>query len=214
MKLSILCPVFNQLAFTKQVIKSIEENISWLIDYEIIILNNWSTDGTKEYSKNNNDFNVINLSENIFVNPAWNYLAQEAEWEYLLFLNNDITLFKNFDLKLLSYHEDGKIVCPATCQSWESTWFRQWANINWTCFLVKKVDYISIPNEIKLWFGDDILFRTLWVIWINEWVVHFWSQTLSTLPEVNKIIANDQKEYIRICKERNWQDKRFPETLI
>lgn len=219
-KLSILIPVYNQVDFTKQVIESIKENIYLKDDYEVIILNNWSTDWTNDYLKElynkseNFNFKLINLEENIYVNPAWNELAKEAEWEYLLFLNNDITLFKNFDIKLISYHEKWKITCPATFQKWWDNWFIQSKNINWTCFMVSKEDWIDIPDNIKLWYGDDYLFRTYWVTWIHEYVTHWWSQTLNKLPEVNKIIENDAKEWVKVCLEKWWEDKRFEETLI
>lgn len=214
MKLSILIPVYNQLHFTKQVIQSIKDNI-FLDDYEIIILNNWSNDWTYEYLKELEwPIYSINLKKNIYVNPSWNLLAEDAMWEYLLFLNNDITLFKNFDIKLLSYHEDGKITCPYTKQYWdESPPFYQKSNINWTCFLVKKEDYTRIPSKLTTWWWDDYLYRTLWVKWIQEPVIHWWSQTLNKLPELQKIIDSDRQIWIDICKKKWWEDKRFPETL-
>lgn len=216
MKLSILIPIFNNLEFTKQVLNSIEDNI-FLDDYEIIILDNWSTDWTYSFLKDlieeNEKVTYIKLYDNIYVNPAWNRLAREAQWEYLLFLNNDITLFPDFDLKLITSHTAWKIVCPFTKQYWNNEpAYYQKSNINGTCFLLKKKDYVEIPNEMKLWYGDDILFRSLWVNWINEYIIHWWSQTLNKLPEVNKIIDNDAKEYIKYCIQQWWTDSRFPET--
>lgn len=218
MKLSILCPVYNNLDFTRQVIKSIEKNI-FTDDYEIIIFNNWSTDKTKEYffslfcSWISHRVICINNEENIYCNPAWNELSKCANWEYLLFLNNDITLFQDFDLKLIANHTEWKIVCPFTKQYWNNEpAYYQKSNINGTCFLVKKEDYVEIPNEIKLWYGDDILFRTLWVNWINEYVMHWWSQTLNKLPELNTILENDAKEYVKYCLQKWWIDNRFQET--
>lgn len=215
MKLSILIPVYNNLEFTKQVIRSIEKNI-FTDYYDIILFNNWSTDWTEECFKyRSNKIKIINNRKNIFVNPAWNELAELAQWEYLLFLNNDITLFPDFDLKLIANHTEWKIVCPLVKQYWNN-WCPYYSktNINGTCFLLKKEDYVNIPEEIKLWYGDDILFRTLWVNWINEYVIHWWSQTLHKLPEVNTILENDAKEYTKYCIEKWWQDDRFPETLI
>jgi len=216
MKTSICIPVYNNLKFTKQVLESIKENI-FFKDYEILILNNWSTDGTKEYLEelDNEKLTVINLEKNIYVNPWWNLLATRARWEYLLFLNNDITLFKNFDIKLIAYHEDWKIVCPYTKQYWdESLPFYQLDNINWTCFLLKRQEFERIPYELRLWWGDNYLYKLLWVTWIQEHVIHWWSQTINMLPELNEIINEDRKVWIEICKYKKWEDKRFPETFI
>ena len=75
-KISIIIPVFNQLDFTKQVIDSIEDNIQLSDSYELLIINNASSDRTQEYlkirSKFNKNIKVINLKKNIYVNPAWN----------------------------------------------------------------------------------------------------------------------------------------------
>lgn len=217
MILSILIPIYNNLHFTKQVIESIKENISWHIDYEVIMLDNWSTDWTWEYLRDIDwwRLSTISLEENIYVNPAWNMLAKHAKWSHILFLNNDITLFKNFDHKLLSYHINGMITCPYTKQHWNNDpEFYQTDNINWTCFLINKEDYVEIPNEMKLWWGDNYLYQIRWVKWIREPVIHWWSQTLNKLPELNAIIDNDRKEWIKICLEKQWQDNRFPETLL
>ena len=75
-KISIIIPVFNQVDFTKQVIDSIEDNIQLSDSYELLIINNASSDRTQEYlkirSKFNKNIKVINLKKNIYVNPAWN----------------------------------------------------------------------------------------------------------------------------------------------
>jgi len=209
--LSILIPVFNNLKFTKQVIQSIQENIFFKDSYEIIILDNWSSDWTWDYLYDIkwDNIKVISLDENIFVNPAWNKLAKEAEWEFLFFLNNDITLFKNFDIKMIAVYEDKKIVCPLTTQFWTEQKFYQKANINWTCFMTKKSDYIEIPEQLKLWYWDDYLFRKRWVTWIKDSVIHWWSQTLNSLPDLQKIIDNDTEEWKEIIKKEWWIDERF-----
>ena len=72
MLLSIIIPVFNNLHFTKQALESIEENIS-TDDYEIIIIDNGSTDGTQKFLSNYREqpLRLVHLPVNIFVNPAW-----------------------------------------------------------------------------------------------------------------------------------------------
>ncbi|MCK4965960.1 glycosyltransferase, partial [bacterium] len=50
-KASIIIPRYNQLDYTKQCITFLEKCTD-LSDVEIIIIDNGSTDGTKEYFKN------------------------------------------------------------------------------------------------------------------------------------------------------------------
>jgi len=211
-KISIIIPVFNQVDFTKQVIDSIEDNIQLSDSYELLIINNASSDRTQEYlkirSKFNKNIKVINLKKNIYVNPAWNLWASRAKWEYLIFMNNDITLFKNFDVKMLAYYE-WKVVCPCTLNYGQEHSFKQNSNINGTCFMIKKSDYVPVPEYLKLWYWDDFIYRTLWVNWLFESVVHWGSQTLNTLPNVQEIIDKDTELWKWVLKVQNWSDGRF-----
>jgi GT2 family glycosyltransferase/glycosyltransferase involved in cell wall biosynthesis/peptidoglycan hydrolase CwlO-like protein len=86
---SIIIPVFNQMNYTKQCIDRIRNNTAK--PFQIIIVNNGSTDGTKEYldSLQSSEFKIQHLNENTgFVN-ACNQGAKIASGEYLVFLNND-----------------------------------------------------------------------------------------------------------------------------
>jgi GT2 family glycosyltransferase/glycosyltransferase involved in cell wall biosynthesis/tetratricopeptide (TPR) repeat protein len=86
---SIIIPVFNQVNYTKQCIDRISTNTPR--PFEIIVVNNGSTDGTKEYldSLQSSEFKIQHLNENTgFVN-ACNEGAKIASGEYLVFLNND-----------------------------------------------------------------------------------------------------------------------------
>jgi GT2 family glycosyltransferase/glycosyltransferase involved in cell wall biosynthesis/Flp pilus assembly protein TadD len=86
---SIVIPVFNQVNYTMQCVDRIRS--STMTPYELIIINNGSTDGTKEYldSLQSAGIKIQHLAENTgFVN-ACNQGAKLASGEYLVFLNND-----------------------------------------------------------------------------------------------------------------------------
>ncbi|MCI0445898.1 glycosyltransferase [bacterium] len=86
---SIVIPVFNQVNYTMQCVDRIRS--STISPYELIIINNGSTDGTKEYldSLQSTGIKIQHLPENTgFVN-ACNQGAKLASGEYLVFLNND-----------------------------------------------------------------------------------------------------------------------------
>ena len=86
---SIIIPVFNRIGFTKQCVESIwTSNIK--MSYEIIIIDNGSSDGTAEYLDSiKNSVNVIRNSENTGFAKACNQGASNSQGRYLLFLNND-----------------------------------------------------------------------------------------------------------------------------
>ncbi len=88
-KVSIIIPVFNMVDYTKQCCKAIVENTPEAL-YEVIIVDNASTDGTKEFFKClGGDVHVIRNEKNLGFAKACNQGAKAAKGTYLLFLNND-----------------------------------------------------------------------------------------------------------------------------
>lgn len=70
MKVSIIIPTFNQLEFTKLCLNSIVKN-TWDIEHEVVVVDNASTDGTREFLRQNGVFCLENR-ENLGVAKAWN----------------------------------------------------------------------------------------------------------------------------------------------
>ncbi len=86
---SIIIPVFNKIECTKNCIRSLINSIS-NITYEVIIVDNGSTDGTSDYLKNlKGDIKIINNQENVGYTIACNQGASVARGKHLVFINND-----------------------------------------------------------------------------------------------------------------------------
>lgn len=104
-KVSILIPAFNQLEYTKGCINSLLATMSQVrTPYEIIVCDNASTDGTKEYLDKLAEsglIKVIHNTENAGFPKATNQMAALARGEYLCLLNNDTVLTKDWIEKLL-----------------------------------------------------------------------------------------------------------------
>lgn len=218
-KLSIIIPVMNHLPYTKNIYEDIR-NKSFYYPWksEIIFINNASTDWTQEYlehiKKSYENIIIINNSINVWVTKAWNQWIEQANWEYVLVLNNDIYLPQHIDKNLIQNYK-WRVICPLTRNWFEWENFKQRSNINWTCWLIKKTDYIEKMDErLTIWYSDDFLFHRYWCDWVKDWVVHIWSVTLNSIPSINEIINEDRKVWIEICKYKKWEDKRFPETFI
>lgn len=105
----------------------------------------------------------LTKGHNVFVNPAWNWGAREATGEYLIIANDDViiprlgevlTAFErsNYDIigvDVRRCHTDKQ---PEILPAFQMPW-------GWGCFMImRKSAYCPIPEQFKIWFGDNILF--------------------------------------------------------
>jgi len=86
---SIVMPVFNKLAYTQKAIESVRNN-SGTVPFELIVVDNASSDGTAEYLAGLKDKLVVWRNDaNLGFARATNQGALLARGEHLVFLNND-----------------------------------------------------------------------------------------------------------------------------
>jgi GT2 family glycosyltransferase len=92
--LSIVIPVFNKINFTNSCLKDL---IQLPDDHEIIVIDNGSTDETKEELSKITDpkVTVITNKENVFHSKACNQGYVAATADVVLFMNNDIRVKSN-----------------------------------------------------------------------------------------------------------------------
>lgn len=69
-KISIVIPVLNQWRFTEQILNDIPLKIK--SDYEIIVIDNGSTDETQKKLKEMPHIIVLRYPKNHYVTEAWN----------------------------------------------------------------------------------------------------------------------------------------------
>jgi GT2 family glycosyltransferase len=107
-QVSILIPVFNQLALTRNCLKAIQDN-SPHDSIEVIVIDNGSTDGTSEFLarwRGPFPLQVICNHENRGFARANNQGAQIARGDYLVLLNNDTVPQPNWLPPLLEIFRD------------------------------------------------------------------------------------------------------------
>lgn len=160
---------FSVIIPTLQRSPLLEEMLSRYLEHplvgEVIVINNAPAPLSHTHEK----LRVLQQDENIFVNPAWNLGATEAVFPLLAIANDDLS----FDLQILDKASD-----------WLST--RAWGMIgpHENCFdprtpigsrlrptflrdsgfgtlmMMRKENYVSIPENLLVWFGDDFLFNS------------------------------------------------------
>ena len=92
---SIVIPAYNQFTYTYYCLKSILEN-SGDISYEVILADDCSTDISREIQKVVENLIVARTEQNMLFLRNCNHAAQKAKGKYILFLNNDTQVQKDW----------------------------------------------------------------------------------------------------------------------
>ncbi len=127
---SIVVLAYNQLHYTKLCIESLFRHTSH-IDFELITVNNGSTDGTKEYFDLLPNEKKVNFADNIGVDTAVNSGFKLAEGKYTINVSNDLILTEKWlDNLLLCMESDQKIGMVVPASSYSSNY--QQVNLGYT----------------------------------------------------------------------------------
>ena len=177
---------------------------------EIIIINNDPKFDVPTYFKDKK-IKIITQKENIFVNPSWNLGVSISKNEKIAILNDDIFIkkmgwvlgvlekhFKKYNLLGLDLNRSNKV---------DRIEIKDLKNKKrphgfGTCMVLEKKNYVPIPDDIKIWYGDDILYYTnknrgVFSVQNIEFEM---SKTVKSVKGIREIITNNDrpkfKEYI------------------
>lgn len=111
-KVSIVVVNWNLLKYLKLCIKSIRQYTQYE-NYEIIVVDNESKDGSKEWLSKQKDLKIITNKDNLGWVKSVNQGLSQAKGEYLIFMNNDIEVTDGWITKMLThYRQETGIVVP------------------------------------------------------------------------------------------------------
>ena len=115
---SIVVLCYNKMDYTRQCLESVLLRTN-LANAEIIVVNNASTDGTREYleelrSKHANDIHIIHNTKNLGFSKGMNIGLKHSNSEYIILLNNDTVVSANWDCELISALRDTPSVFAVT----------------------------------------------------------------------------------------------------
>lgn len=140
---------------------------------EIILINN----AKRDIKVQNNIVRVITPDTNLYVNPSWNLGIKESKYEYFALLNDDLLLCNNFFSKLLFHINDSTGIIGADVKHIHTSYKPQdyeelpeehniilkAVNERTYAFGIlmagKKSSYYPIPDQLKVWCGDDYLVK-------------------------------------------------------
>ena len=105
-QVSILISVYGELACTRKCLECVEKTLSGKLDYEILIINDASKDGTADFlDELQEPYRIFHNKENQGFARNNNRLAGEAKGDYLLFLNNDVFVAGDWLIPMLAVFE-------------------------------------------------------------------------------------------------------------
>ncbi|CAB1073856.1 hypothetical protein D1AOALGA4SA_1975 [Olavius algarvensis Delta 1 endosymbiont] len=102
---SIIIVTFNSTRDIKECLSSIFENTS--LPYEVIVVDNFSSDATREYLKSRSDVTSILNCKNKGFSIGCNQGIKTAGGEYIVLLNPDTLVTKGWDEKLHAHFKEG-----------------------------------------------------------------------------------------------------------
>lgn len=217
-KLSVVIPTLQKkVELLVNLIKMLDKDDSVS---EIILIDN----SCKGFSSESSKLRVIVPKENLYVNPSWNLGVKEAKEDIVALLNDDISISNNFctkvvnqmtpDMGCVGYSVDhiqeiqGKMPVPEDTDLWlEKTPTR--CNPWGIAIFFYKTSYTPIPEELKIFCGDDWIFlqnkknnKSNYNI-CGQKIYHYGSLSSNT-KSLNPIGKRDRKLYRRLTRKW-WQ---------
>jgi len=209
---------------------------------KILLYDNGSYPIYKEKIKNMN-IDYYREEKNIYVNPAWNKIFDMVNTKYITLLNNDCFVISRNYFKQIIKHMNTNDIILSSCktfninnltkfkfnlyhkyynliQSEKLNYFSKARRQGWLMTInlnvYKKLNYI-IPNNFKIWYGDDWIWSQIltnnlnYVIYKNRYAIHLRNKTIAN-SEFQKIIEKDKNNFIKnkkLFNENIYQKSRM-----
>lgn len=162
-KYSVIIPTLWKSKRTDKLLKDLEDCI--YVD-EIIIIDNASI---YETDRTIGKIRMVSKGENIYVNPAWNLGIKIAKNDLVALVNDDInfdtTIFGVITKDILSeFGIIGQSEFNYKVNNSDEPILEKWTgkvrDWGWGCLIMfDKTNWIDIPDDIKIWYGDDFIFK-------------------------------------------------------
>lgn len=165
-KYTVVIPTLWKSGRTQKLIEDLLE--CQYVD-EIIIIDNAGTEECDKLSTIHSKLRMVSKGENIYVNPAWNWGIELSKNECIALVNDDI----NFDPNIFGVITENTLMYSGIIGMGEGNYkdaidedrgpyIDMWQpGVNdwgWGCMiLLKKAHWQPIPNEIKIWYGDNFI---------------------------------------------------------
>ena len=96
---SIIIPLFNEVKTIEQLILSLQDQSMPSDEYQVIAVDDCSTDGTREYLQSlkfKGNFKLIEQKENLGLSSARNRGIEASDSDILLFIDGDMEVYHDW----------------------------------------------------------------------------------------------------------------------
>jgi len=222
--LSIIIVNYNTKDFLKNCLNSIIKNTQG-INYEIIVVDNASSDGSLEMLKRNfSEVKLIVNKENLGFAKANNYGIKIAEGKYILLLNSDTLILDNCLYNILKFansiHNGSVIGCKILNMD---------KSLQWTCYyapnLLTELIFFTIQIIKDIW--DPMTFWKYMKYWDHKkikdvdcisgcflWIGREVFDKVGMLDENFFLYYEDSEFCFRVRKKSNYKIYYFPYSEI
>lgn len=217
--------VHNQLVYTKRFVESIARN-SYPHQIGFFCLDNGSSDGSLQYLSGLkiNPMVILKNRENESLSKSWNRVLKaglEAGADVLCLSNNDVIVGPGWLDAIMVQVKFGEKAYwlpngsvpekdfDQTVKSKPKTGKTYHGRAGWCLFFKKETvsEFLPIPEELRLWYGDDYIhwklkaagYRCLTVD--DCYAYHYISKTVQIIGPIQSIIDADRMAYHRITGE-------------
>ena len=156
--ISIITSVHNQLDMNKLFYETLKKNTK--LPFELIVIDNNSTDGSREFFKEKADI-LISNKENYSYPYCQNQGINVAKFEYVAFFNNDILVSDSWDEKILQIMNEKEIevIAFATNDHLENKkvqrkFHKKWKKIKYVLRALFGTNIKTLNWMVKLMYGD------------------------------------------------------------
>jgi len=104
--ISIITSVYNQLGVNRLYYDSLKRNT--VNPFELIIIDNNSTDGSSEYFEDQTNVKLIRTGANYNYPYCQNLGIKHSKYDIICFFNNDLVLTKNWDVRMMHILESNE----------------------------------------------------------------------------------------------------------
>lgn len=210
-KFTVIIPTLWRSNLTIDLLSSYENCI--YVD-EILLIDNAVSDRPQFDFSSYKKLRFLEQEKNIYVNPAWNLGIKESENELIAISNDDILYNPDPVFKFVSEASDwGAIgMSPSNYKTSGSEIRLEPGDAiggGWGCLIfVHKSEWIEIPEEIKIWYGDNWISMSIKKRNKNVFKLHT-SEMIKTkmstscaMPSLNPVIRDDRKAWYNILKQK------------